>query len=167
MPVHDDRKMFEFIILEGAQAGLSWYTVLKKRANYRLAFDDFDPLKIASYDMNRVEELLQNPGIIRNRLKVLATVNNAQRYLEVVEREGSFCDFLWQFVGGKPIVNELKSMSDYPATTDKSDAMSKALKKLGFKFIGPTICYAHMQASGMVNDHSLDCYRRAEIIAGY
>jgi DNA-3-methyladenine glycosylase I len=167
VPVHDDRKMFEFIILEGAQAGLSWYTVLKKRANYRLAFDDFDPLKIASYDMNRVETLLQNPGIIRNRAKVLATINNAQRYLEVVEKEGGFCDFLWQFVGGKPIVNELASMSDYPATTTESDAMSKALKKLGFKFIGPTICYAHMQATGMVNDHSLDCYRRAEILAGY
>ncbi len=167
VPVHDDRKMFEFIILEGAQAGLSWYTVLRKRANYRLAFDAFDPLKIAAYDEDRVETLLQNPGIIRNRAKVLATVNNARRYLEVVAREGSFCDFLWQFVDGKPIVNELRTLADYPATSVESDAMSKALKKLGFKFIGSTICYAHMQATGMVNDHSLDCYRRAEIIAGY
>lgn len=166
VPVYDDQKMFEFLMLESAQAGLSWYTVLKKRENYRQAFDQFDPVKIASYDSAKIENLLQNPSIIRNRLKVNAAINNAQRYLELMEKEGSFATYLWQFVDGKPIINEFNSLSDYPATTEQSDAMSKALKSLGFKFVGSTICYAHMQATGMVNDHSTDCYRRSEIMAG-
>lgn len=164
VPVYDDQKMFEFLILESAQAGLSWYTVLKKRDNYRQAFDQFNPEKIARYDSGKVENLLQNPGIIRNRLKVNAAINNAQCYLELMEKEGGFADFLWQFVGDKPIVNEFHALSDYPATTEQSDALSKALKALGFKFVGSTICYAHMQATGMVNDHSMECYRRSELI---
>lgn len=167
VPVYDDQQMFEFLTLESAQAGLSWYTVLKKRENYRHAFDQFDPVKIASYDESKIEELMQNAGIIRNRLKINATISNAQRYLELMEREGSFAQFLWQFVDGKPIINRFKTLSEYPATTPESDQMSKALKKLGFKFVGSTICYAHMQATGMVNDHSCDCYRRQEIIREY
>lgn len=165
VPVYDDRKMFEFLTLESAQAGLSWYTVLAKRAGYHQAFDRFDPVKIAAYDETKVEALMQNPGIIRNRLKINAAVNNARCYLRLIEKEGSFADFLWQFVEGKPKTNRFKKLSDYPATTVESDRMSKALKSLGFKFVGSTICYAHMQATGMVNDHSLDCYRRGEIIA--
>lgn len=166
VPVYDNQKMFEFLMLESAQAGLSWYTVLKKRDNYRQAFDQFNPEKIARYDSNKVEKLLQNPGIIRNRLKVNAAISNAQCYLELMEREDGFADFLWQFVGDKPIINEFHTLSDYPATTEQSDAMSKALKALGFKFVGSTICYAHMQATGMVNDHSMECYRRSELIEG-
>lgn len=160
VPVHDDRKLFEFIVLESAQAGLSWYTILRKRENYRLAFDQFDPEKIALYDTAKVEELLGNAGIIRNRLKVLATINNAQRFLEVQAEFGSFDAYLWQFVGGKPIVNTWRALAECPATTLESDAMSKDLKKRGFKFMGSTVCYAHMQATGMVNDHTLDCFRR-------
>ncbi len=159
VPVHDDRKLFEFIVLESAQAGLSWYTILRKRENYRQAFDQFDPEKIALYDAAKVEELLGNAGIIRNRLKVLATINNAQRFLAVQAEFGSFATYLWQFVGGKPIVNTRRTLADYPATTPESDAMSKDLKKRGFKFMGSTVCYAHMQATGMVNDHMLDCFR--------
>ncbi|MCZ6680277.1 MAG: DNA-3-methyladenine glycosylase I [Candidatus Poribacteria bacterium] len=167
VPVHDDQVLFEFLTLESAQAGLSWYTVLRKRENYRIAFDGFDPEKIARYDETRVELLLGNPGIIRNRLKVLAAINNAQRFLEIQSELGSFDAYLWRFVDGKPIVNEFSVLSDYPATTSESDALSKELRQRGFKFVGSTICYAHMQAVGMVNDHTLDCFRRQEIIDGY
>jgi DNA-3-methyladenine glycosylase I len=166
VPVHDDRRLFEFLILEGAQAGLSWYTVLRKREHYRVAFEHFDPEKVARYDERRVEALLKNPGIIRNRRKVLAAINNAQRFLEVREAFGSFAAYMWQFVDGKPIVHEIKTLSDYPATSTESEAMSKDLRRRGFQFVGPTICYAHMQATGMVNDHCLDCFRRQEIIEG-
>lgn len=164
VPVHDDLLLFEFLILEGAQAGLSWYTVLQKRENYRAAFDSFDPHKIARYDNNRVTLLLGNPGIIRNRLKILAAINNAQRFLDVQEEFGSFDAYIWGFVDGRPLVTELRDMSEYPATTPRSDNMSKDLRQRGFKFVGSTICYAHMQATGMVNDHSINCFRRQEII---
>jgi len=165
VPLHDDRLLFEFLTLEGAQAGLSWYTVLRKRENYRLAFDRFEPKKIACYKENKIAALMNDTGIIRNRLKILAAINNAARFMEVQSEFGSFDQYLWQFVQGKPIVNTLKTIEDYPATTKESDAMSKDLKQRGFKFIGSTICYAHMQATGMVNDHSLDCFRRKEILA--
>lgn len=164
VPVHDDRRMFELLILEGAQAGLSWYTVLRRRESYRAAFDGFDATKIARYDRRRVARLMADPGIIRNEQKVLAAINNARRFLELQERHGSFARFLWQFVDGKPLIHRLRALADYPATTPESDAMSRALKKLGFKFVGSTICYAHMQATGLVNDHSLDCYRRRELL---
>ena len=164
VPVHDDRLLFEFLTLEGAQAGLSWYTVLRKRENYRLAFDHFDPAKVARYDKRRVTRLLSNPGIIRNEQKVLAAINNARRFLEVQKEFGSFASYLWRFVGGKPIVHTIRTLKDYPATSPESDAMSADLRKRGFKFVGSTICYAHMQATGMVNDHSVDCFRRREVI---
>ena len=167
VPVHDDRLLFEFIILEGAQAGLSWYTVLRKRENYRSAFDNFNPELIAGYDEARVALLLADPGIIRNRLKVLAAISNAQRFLEVRDEFGSFGAYIWRFVEGAPIVNEFRDMNDVPATSLESDAMSKDLRQRGFKFVGSTICYAHMQATGMVNDHTLDCFRRQEIISEY
>ena len=167
VPVYDDRLLFEFITLEGAQAGLSWYTVLRKRENYRSLFDGFDPVKVAAYDQERIESLLQDPGIIRNRQKVTAAVNNAQRFLEVQQEFGSFSDYAWRFVDGKPMVHELREMSDFQATTAESDAMSKDLKLRGFKFVGSTICYAHMQATGMVNDHTMDCFRRQPIIDLY
>ncbi len=167
VPVHDDRLLFEFLVLEGAQAGLSWYTVLRKRENYRLAFDRFDPEKVAGYDEKKVVELLGNPGIIRNRAKILAAVNNAGRFLEVRGEFGSFDVYMWSFVGGRPIVNQIRELGDYPATSRESDEMSRDLRRRGFKFVGSTICYAHMQAIGMVNDHSMDCFRRREIIAGY
>ncbi|MCH7713587.1 MAG: DNA-3-methyladenine glycosylase I [Chloroflexi bacterium] len=167
VPVYDDRLLFEFITLEGAQAGLSWYTVLRKRENYRALFDGFDPVKIAAYDQQRIEALLLDPGIIRNRQKVTAAVNNAQRFLEVQREFGSFSDYIWRFTGGKPMVNELREASDFQATTAESDAMSKDLKLRGFKFVGSTICYAHMQATGMVNDHTMDCFRRQPIIDLY
>lgn len=167
VPIYDDRRLFEFLILEGAQAGLSWYTVLRKREYYRMAFEHFDPEKVACYDERRVEMLMRNTGIIRNRRKVLAAINNAQRFLAVREAFGSFAAYMWQFVDGKPIVHKLRTMSDYPATSAESEAMSKDLRRRGFQFVGPTICYAHMQATGMVNDHSLDCFRRQEIIEGY
>lgn len=157
VPVHDDRKLFEFIVLEGAQAGLSWYTVLKKRENYRQAFDGFDPRKVAEYGEAKVEELMNNPGIIRNRAKIQAAIANARCFLKVQEEFGSFDAYMWRFVGGKPIVNHWRSIREVPATTPESDAMSKDLKKRGFKFVGSTICYAHMQACGMVNDHTMDC----------
>jgi DNA-3-methyladenine glycosylase I len=160
VPVHDDSKLFEFLVLEAAQAGLSWYTILRKRENYRLAFDGFDPAKIARYDAVRVQALLSNAGIVRNRLKVLATINNAQRFLEVQAEFGSFAVYLWQFVDGKPIVNHWKTLAEYPATTRESDAMSQDLKKRGFKFMGSTVCYAHMQATGLVDDHMPGCFRR-------
>jgi DNA-3-methyladenine glycosylase I len=167
VPVRDDRLLFEFLVLEGAQAGLSWYTVLRKREHYRAAFDHFDPRKVARYDDRKVNELLGNQGIIRNRLKVLAAVNNARRFLEVREDFGSFAGYLWGFVGNRPIVHELRGLSDYPSVSPESDAMSRALRQRGFSFVGSTICYAFMQATGMVNDHTLDCFRRREIMAAY
>lgn len=167
VPIYDDRLLFEFITLEGAQAGLSWYTVLRKRGTYRSAFDGFDPVKVAAYGQDKIESLLLDPGIIRNRQKVTAAVNNAQRFLEIQQEFGGFSDYLWRFVGGKPKVNELRKDSDFQATTAESDAMSKDLKQRGFKFVGSTICYAHMQATGMVNDHTMDCFRRQPIIDGY
>jgi DNA-3-methyladenine glycosylase I len=167
VPVYDDRLLFEFLSLESAQAGLSWYTVLKKRENYRRAFENFEPEKIARFDQAKIEELLLNPGIIRNRLKIEATVNNAHRFLEVQGESGSFSKYMWGFVGGKPKINNMRKLSDYPTTSKESDALSKDLKTRGFKFLGSTICYAHMQATGMVNDHACDCFRKAEIIEKY
>ncbi|MPZ77023.1 MAG: DNA-3-methyladenine glycosylase I [Deltaproteobacteria bacterium] len=167
VPVHDDQTIFEFLTLEGAQAGLSWYTVLRKRQAYKQAFAGFDPEKVARYGKRNVERLMQNPGIIRNQQKILAAVINAKRFLAVQEEFGSFDSYIWRFVDGKPIVNKLKTLKDYPATTRESDALSKDLKQRGFKFVGSTICYAHMQATGMANDHVMSCYRRQEIIQGY
>jgi DNA-3-methyladenine glycosylase I len=167
VPVHDDRLIFEFLVLESSQAGLSWYTVLRKRENYRQAFDHFDPEKVARYDDRKIQSLLSDAGIIRNRQKILAAVNNAQRFLDIQDQFGSFDRYIWQFVDGKPIVNEIRTLEDYPPTSPESDALSKDLRQRGFKFVGATICYAHMQATGMVNDHALDCFRRQEIIAGY
>jgi len=164
VPVHDDRVLFEFLILEGAQAGLSWSTILRKRDNYRLAFDDFEPAKIARYDEQKVAELLANPGIIRNRLKVRAAIQNAQAFLKVQEEFGSFDAYMWQFVGGKPVINAWQSGREIPAATEESRLMSKDLLHRGFRFVGPTICYAHMQAVGMVNDHTTDCFRYQEIV---
>ncbi len=163
VPLHDDRALFEFLTLEGAQAGLSWITILRKRENYRAAFDNFDPERIARYGASKIESLLQNPGIVRNRLKVEAAVNNARRFLEVREKYGSFDAFVWQFVGGKPMQNHWWGHAEIPARTVESDAMSKELKRRGFKFAGTTICYAHMQATGMVNDHTMDCFRYLEL----
>lgn len=157
IPVHDDRRWFEFLVLEGAQAGLSWYTVLKKREAYRQAFDGFDPEKVALYDDSKIAELLFNEGIIRNRLKIQSAINNAKCFLKVREQFGSFDSYIWQFVGGKPIVNQWKDRTEVPASTPQSDAMSKDLKKRGFTFVGTTICYALMQSCGMVQDHTLDC----------
>ncbi|HEY7745976.1 MAG TPA: DNA-3-methyladenine glycosylase I [Desulfuromonadales bacterium] len=167
VPVHDDRLLFEFLVLEGAQAGLSWYTVLRKRQHYRAAFDHFDPAKVARYDERKIAELLGNPGLIRNRAKIEAAVGNARSFLAVQETFGSFDAYLWRFVDGRPVVHELRSLADYPATSAESDALSKDLRGRGFKFVGSTICYAHMQATGMVNDHTLDCYRRQQIIERY
>ncbi|MBO6497145.1 MAG: DNA-3-methyladenine glycosylase I [Roseivirga sp.] len=163
VPVHDDRIHFEFLILEGAQAGLSWATILKRRDGYRAAFADFDPEEVAQFSQEKVEALLLDPGIIRNRLKVQGTVINAQKFLEVQKEYGSFDKYIWSFVGGKPIVNAWKSMKEVPATTPESDAMSKDLKKRGFKFVGSTIMYAYMQACGLVNDHTTDCFRYKEV----
>lgn len=165
VPLRDDRALFELLILEGAQAGLSWSTVLKKREHYRRVFDGFDPERIARYDAAKVAALLADPGIIRNRAKVAATIGNAQAWLAMRAAGQSFGDFLWQFVGGQPIINHWQSMAEVPAKTAQSDAMSKALAKAGFKFVGSTICYAFMQASGMVNDHLLTCPRHAEVQA--
>jgi DNA-3-methyladenine glycosylase I len=162
LPLHDDRKLFEFLILEGMQAGLSWMTILRKRENFRQAFDGFDPQKVAQYDQTKFKELMANPGIIRNRRKIEAAVQNAKAFLEVQGEFGSFDTYMWQFVGGKPLVNGWKTMSQIPSKTKESEAMSKDLKKRGFIFVGPTICYAHMQATGMVNDHTVDCFRYLE-----
>ncbi|HEY0743631.1 MAG TPA: DNA-3-methyladenine glycosylase I [Chryseosolibacter sp.] len=159
VPVHDDRKHFEFLILEGAQAGLSWSMILKKREGYRKAFADFDPAKVARFSENKIEKLLLNPGIVRNRLKVRAAVNNAKRFLEVQKEYGSFDKYIWQFVGGEPIINKRQSISQVPATTKESDALSADLIKRGFKFVGSTVIYAHMQACGLVNDHLVDCWK--------
>ncbi|MEZ4703354.1 MAG: DNA-3-methyladenine glycosylase I [Rhodothermales bacterium] len=159
VPVHDDRRLFEMILLEGAQAGLSWITVLKRREGYRAAYDGFDPEKIARWDDARCDALLQDPRIIRNRLKVEAARKNAIAYLDILQETGSFSTYLWQFVGGTPIHNHWKTIRDAPTSTPESDAMSRALKKRGFTFVGSTICYAFMQAVGMVNDHTTDCFR--------
>lgn len=159
-PVYDDDELFEFLILETFQAGLSWYTILAKRENFRKAFDNFDYKKIAKYDDSKVEELLQNAGIIRNKLKVRATISNAIAFMEVQKEFGSFSKYIWNFVDGKPIDNKPKTLKDIPATTQLSDAISKDLKKHGFKFVGSTVMYAHMQATGMVNDHVEDCFKR-------
>ncbi len=158
-PTHDDRVHFEFLILEAAQAGLSWSTILNKREGYRKAFSNFDPVKVARYTPAKIKKLLLDPGIVRNRLKVEAAVNNAKRFLEVQKEFGSFDAYCWRFVGGKPLVNKRKSLKDIPATTAESDAFSKDLKERGFKFVGSTVIYAHMQAVGMVNDHTVDCFR--------
>lgn len=163
VPIHDDRLLFEFLILEGAQAGLSWITILKKRENYKKAFDNFDPVKIASYNENKINELLQNEGIVRNRRKVEAAVLNANAYLKVCNEFGSFDKYIWQFTGGKTIVNARKTIKEVPPKTTESDKMSKDLVKRGFKFVGSTICYAFMQAVGMVNDHTTECFRYDEI----
>jgi DNA-3-methyladenine glycosylase I len=157
-PVHNDRVLFEFLILEGAQAGLSWNTILQKRDNYRKAFNEFDPARVARYDRRKMQQLLGNPGIVRNRLKISSAVENAKAFLRVQKEFGSFDSYIWRFVGGKPIVNARKSLKQVPARTAESDAMSKDLKKRGFNFVGSTICYAFMQAVGMVNDHIVDCH---------
>lgn len=159
VPVHEDRKHFEFLILEGAQAGLSWSTILKKREAYRKAFAEFDPEQVARFSEARLGELLQDPGIVRNRLKVKAAINNAQRFLEIQEEFGSFDQYIWRFVNGKPIVNTWKTLQEVPAASQESEALSKDLVKRGFKFVGSTIVYAHMQACGLVNDHLVDCWR--------
>ncbi len=161
VPVHDDRVLFEFLILEGAQAGLSWITILKKRDNYRRAFDGFDPRKIARYDGAKVRALLADPGIVRNRLKIAATIQNAKAFLAVQKEFGSFDAYVWQFVDGKPKQNRWKTIAEAPAKTPESDALSKDLLQRGFKFVGSTICYAFMQAVGMVNDHTVDCFRQS------
>jgi DNA-3-methyladenine glycosylase I len=159
VPVHDDRKLFEFLILEGAQAGLSWETILNKRENYRAAFDSFDMQKIARYDRRKIAKLLKNPGLIRNRLKIDSAVKNARAFVRLQQEHGSFDKYIWQFVDGHARINSWKSRNQVPASTPQSDAMSKALKKEGFNFVGSTICYAFMQAVGMVNDHVVDCFR--------
>ncbi|WP_455204985.1 DNA-3-methyladenine glycosylase I [Kaarinaea lacus] len=166
VPVHDDQLLFEFLILEGAQAGLSWITILKRRQAYREAFADFDVEQVARFNQRKIESLLKNPGIIRNRLKVQSAVNNAKAFLKVQDEFGSFAKYQWDFVGGKPLQNCWRSLSDLPAKTPQSEALSKDLKKRGFSFVGPTIMYAHMQAVGMVNDHVLECFRYQEIKAG-
>ena len=167
VPVHDDRTHFEFLILEGAQAGLSWSTVLMRREGYRKAFVDFNAEKVAKFDENKIAELLQDKGIIRNKLKVNATVTNAQAFLKVKKEFGSFDAYIWSFVNNKPIVNDWKKMSEIPAKTKESDALSKDLIKRGFKFVGSTIMYAYMQACGLVNDHTTDCFRFQEIVNNY
>jgi len=163
VPVHDDRLLFEFLILEGAQAGLSWITILKKRDAYRRAFAGFDAEKVARFGPRQVARLLADVGIVRNRLKIEAAINNAQRFLAVQEEFGSFDEYVWRFVDGRPIVNRWKTLKQVPASTPASDALSKDLKTRGFKFVGSTICYAHMQATGMVNDHLAGCFRHAEV----
>jgi DNA-3-methyladenine glycosylase I len=162
VPVRDDRKQFEFLILEGAQAGLSWSTVLNKREGYRKAFADFDPVKVARFSEKKIETLIQNPGIIRNRLKITAAVNNARAFLDIQKEFGSFDAYIWAFVGGKPLQNRWRAMVDIPATSRQSDALSKDLKQRGLKFVGSTIMYAHMQAAGLVNDHLISCFRYRE-----
>ena len=164
VPLHDDRGLFEFLILEGAQAGLSWETILRKRENYRRAFEGFDAAKIARYDKRKVRALMADAGIVRNRLKIAAAITNAQAFLVAQSEHGSFDRYIWQFVGGKPKRNSWRQSKQVPARTPESDAMSKALKKRGFRFVGSTICYAFMQATGMVNDHAIDCFRRRKIL---
>jgi len=163
VPLYEDQKIFEFLVLESAQAGLSWRTVLYKRENYRKAFAGFDPKKVARFTAKNVERLLKNAGIIRNRMKIEAAINNAQRFLEVQKEFGTFSQYIWGFVGGKPIVNKRKTLKDLPAVTPEAEALAKDLKQRGFKFLGPTVIYAHMQATGMVNDHCVDCFRYKEV----
>ncbi|MBL7838849.1 MAG: DNA-3-methyladenine glycosylase I [Cyclobacteriaceae bacterium] len=164
LPVHDDRKHFEFLILEGAQAGLSWLTILNKREGYRKAFADFNPVKVSRFTEAKCEKILLDPGIVRNRLKVYGAVNNAKRFLEVQKEFGSFDKYIWSFVGGKPIINKWKTLGQIAPTTKESDALSKDLIKRGFKFVGSTVMYSHMQACGLVNDHIADCFRYKEVI---
>jgi len=166
VPVHDDRTIYEFLVLEGAQAGLSWWTILRKRENLRMAFDGFDPAKVARYDGRKVQRLLKDPGIIRNRLKIRSAVQNAKAFIAVQREFGSFDSYIWRFVGGKPRVNRWRSVKEIPAATPASEAMSKDLLSRGFRFVGPTICYAHMQATGMVNDHITSCFRYRELAKG-
>jgi DNA-3-methyladenine glycosylase I len=163
VPLHDDKRHFEFLLLDGAQAGLSWLTILKKRENYREAFDGFEPSKIARYRENKIEKLLRNPGIVRNRLKVQSAVANANAFLKIQDEFGSFDKYIWQFVGGSPIQNNRASIKEIPSKTNESDLMSKDLVKRGFKFAGSTICYAYMQAAGLVNDHTINCFRHEEV----
>ncbi|MDC9526666.1 DNA-3-methyladenine glycosylase I [Pseudoalteromonas sp. Angola-30] len=167
VPLYDDTKLFEFITLESAQAGLSWYTILKKRAGYKKAFANFNVQKVANFTADDIERLMQDESIVRNRLKIAATVNNAQRFIEIQKEFGSFSNYQWRFVGNKPIISDLNSVEDTPAITEESKAFAKDLKKRGFKFLGPTTVYAHMQACGMVNDHSNDCFRKEEIIKAF
>ncbi|MDN3595592.1 DNA-3-methyladenine glycosylase I [Zunongwangia endophytica] len=163
IPVHDEQKLFEFLILETFQAGLSWITILRKRENFREAFDDFNYKKVANYSEEKIQELLQNPGIVRNKLKVRSSVSNAQHFIEIQEEFGSFNSYIWSFVDGKPIQNKVENYKEAPATTEISDKLSKDLKKRGFKFVGSTVVYAHMQATGMVNDHEVSCFRYEEV----
>lgn len=163
VPVHDDKILYEFLILEGAQAGLSWQTILNKRENYRKAFDRFNPAKVSNYGVKDVHRLLSDPGIVRNRLKITGTIMNAREFLEVRREFGSFDKYVWPYVGGKPLIHRIRSLSELPATTPESDALSKDLKKRGFKFVGSTICYSFMQAVGMVNDHTIACFRYKEV----
>jgi len=163
VPLHDERRLFEFLILEGAQAGLSWHIILKKRENYRSAFDQFDPAKVARYNDAKIAQLLANPGLVRHRLKIASAVINARCFLAVQEEFGGFDPYLWRFVGGRPIVNHWRNMKEVPARTAESDALSRDLRQRGFKFVGSTICYAHMQATGMVNDHLTGCFRHKEL----
>ena len=163
VPVHCDHKHFEFLVLESAQAGLSWITILRKRENYRKAYDEFDPVQVAKYDEEKIEELMENPGIIRNRRKIEASINNAKRFLEIQKEFGSFDDYIWSFVDGKPIINQWKSGSEVPANTKLSDKITKDLKKRGFKFLGSTIIYSYMQAVGLVNDHLTSCFRYKDL----
>lgn len=163
VPVHDDQKIFEFLVLEGMQAGLSWLTVLRKRENFRKAFSEFDPTKIAHYNEKQLDELLNNEGIIRNRLKIVSVIQNAKAFLEIQKEQGSFDAYMWEFVQNKPIQHNFLTLEEIPATTEISDALSKDLKKRGFNFVGSTICYSHMQATGMVNDHTMNCFRYQEL----
>lgn len=163
VPVHDDIKHFEFLVLESAQAGLSWITILRKRENYRKAYDNFDPIKVAGYDERKVNELLNNPGIVRNRRKILSSINNAQKFLDIQKEVGSFDEYIWSFVGNEPVKNRWKDLAEVPAKTDLSDKISKDLKKRGFNFIGTTIIYSHLQAVGLVNDHLIDCFRYHQV----
>ena len=163
VPVYEDRKLFEFLVLEAFQAGLSWFTILKKRKNFNQAFSNFNPNKVAHFDNHKFKELMDNPGIIRNRLKIGAAIQNARLFLEIQKAFGSFSNYSWQFVGGKPVQNKWKDLDSVPATTKESDTFSKDLKKRGFKFLGPTVVYAHMQAVGMVNDHTTNCFRYKEV----
>ncbi len=163
VPIHDDRSHFEFLILEGAQAGLSWETILRKREGYREAFAGFDPAAVARFGPSEQEALLHDPGIVRNRLKIRSAVGNARAFLEVQQQFGTFDEYIWRFTGGQPILNAWRDLSHVPAETEESRAMSRELKKRGFRFVGPTICYAYMQAAGLVNDHTVDCFRHSEV----
>ncbi len=164
VPLHDDQKLFEFLVLEGAQAGLSWHLILKKRENYRRAFSEFDPQKVARFNQRKVQQLLGNSGIVRNRLKIAAAIHNAKAFLKVQQAFGSFDAYIWRFVAGRPIINHWRSLKQLPARTKESDALSKDLIQRGFKFVGSTICYSHMQATGMVNDHLVSCFRHKQLL---